>query len=46
MPMSKDPLTFTISVPQGNVSPNSRAATPEHQNRETPPIALPIAIQK
>jgi hypothetical protein len=32
-------------VPQGKVSPTRRAATPEHQYRATPPIALPIAIQ-
>jgi hypothetical protein len=44
--MSNDPLTFTISVPQGNVSPKARAMTPEHQKRAIPPSALPAAIQK
>ena len=44
-PMRKEPATLTMIVPQGKVSPKSRAATPEHQKRATPPMALPIATQ-
>src|SRR6266581_2264664 len=30
-PMMKEPTTFTMSVPHGNVAPKYLAATPEHQ---------------
>jgi len=30
-PMMNEPVTFTISVPHGKVSPMRRAAMPEHQ---------------
>ena len=30
-PMMKEPTILTMIVPQGNVSPMKRAATPEHQ---------------
>jgi hypothetical protein len=43
--MRNEPATLTMIVPQGKVSPKSRAATPEHQKRATPPMALPIATQ-
>jgi hypothetical protein len=30
-PMMKEPTILTMIVPQGNISPMKRAATPEHQ---------------
>jgi hypothetical protein len=30
-PISREPTTFTATVPQGNVSPTQRATRPEHQ---------------
>ena len=44
--MIKEPETLTTIVPQGNVSPNARVITPEHQYHPIPPSALPSPIQK
>jgi hypothetical protein len=44
--MTKEPVMLTMIVPQGNVSPIQFAMAVAIQYRATPPIALPIAIQK
>lgn len=43
-PISSEPVTLTNIVPHGNVSPIERAMMPEHQYRNTPPMAAPPAI--
>ena len=45
-PSTKQPLTFTSSVPHGNVSPSCRATTPAAQKRAMLPSAPPRAIQR
>ena len=45
-PITREPETFTARVPHGKVPPIRSAISPEHTNLSTPPIALPIAIQR
>src|SRR5690242_17468158 len=44
-PMTKDPLTFTSNVPQGNVSPTVLATQPENHQRPKLPRPPPMNIQ-
>ena len=44
-PMTKDPLTFTSNVPQGNVCPTVLAIQPENHQRPRLPRPPPINIQ-
>jgi hypothetical protein len=41
--MTTQPLTFTTRVPQGKVSPNRRAMTPDTKKRDGVPTMAPKA---
>ena len=45
-PMTTQPVTLTMSVPQGKLSPTRLATRPEAQYRATLPSAPPMAIHR
>src|SRR5215212_2882234 len=45
-PITNEPLTFTSSVPHGNVSPRWCASKPDNANRANVPSAPPTATHR
>src|ERR1051325_2828229 len=45
-PITKDPVTLTLRMPHGNVSPTRDETRPFSQNRATLPSAPPMATQR